>query len=190
MVDMARVRTVWTGVEGSPYYSNLYFLNVEDSSDAQTVIDLVAAYMDDLSDTWDNNLSAFTEPDVAIIDSVSGEIQQIFTGTGATSVGAVAGDILPASSQLLIRMLTDSYVGGRRIRGRMFVPSQAEANSTVGKPTGALTAGVAVFAEDLRAAAAAAIHGWVVWSRKNGTAPPVTAVSVWDQWAVLRSRRD
>jgi hypothetical protein len=179
-----------TGVAGSPYYSNLYFTGVATVEQAQDVVDNTEAFWDGLADSMMNTIVGVVQADVALIDEVSGDITGVLTTTGGSFTGSVAGDMLPPASQGLLRLFTNTFVGGRRIRGRVFLPAQAEANSTLGKPSGAWVTAQQSILNTFIAAGITDGSELVIWSRKNGVAPLVAVGSPWDQWAVLRSRRD
>ena len=189
MVSMARVRTVWTGVAGSPFYSNSYFVAGEDAVlDPQGDADSVVNFLTNIVPELKGGLVATVQPEVAIVDSVSGDI----TGFVAVDVDPLtftnAGNALPWMTQMLVQLSTGTVAGGRRVRGRFNLPGCVESsNQDGGTPDPALRNGV-------RDAYAAQMLGGpdthVVWSRKNGVAAEVTGVAVWTQWATLRSRRD
>jgi hypothetical protein len=157
---------------------------------AQEVLDLVSEFFNDLESTIISTCTWQSEGDVALIDEGTGSLIGNLSGTGGSGVGTVSGDPMPWANQGLLRLLTDTYVSGRRLRGRFFVPAQVEANSTLGVPIGAYVTGLNAIAQTLIDDSNTASSEWCVWSRKNGVAAPITAPDTWGQWAVLRSRRD
>lgn len=188
-MTIQRVRVVWTGVAGSPYYTNLYFGTGEDAvGDPQGDVDAVEDFLTNIVPELLNPLHAEVVPEVALINEVTGDITGFvpvnITGKNFTN----AGEALPRMTQMLLRLRTGTVAGGRRVQGRVFIPGMPEsANLADGRPNGALTAGIrdAFIAQVL-----AAPDPLVVWSRKNGVAAEVGAVTAWSEWAVLRSRRD
>lgn len=185
MADLYRVQTVFTGVAGAPYYNTLHFLASAGSAsqaaaDAAGFWGVVDAYISS-GCTWD------LDTDVEVIDDVTGNIQNVVQVTAASGTGGSSADMLPPATQALIRWRTGSFIGGREIRGKTFVPAMTETNSTSGQPVSAMLTGIDN--------AALALYGspnsqLVVYSRKNGQYASVTAASTWAQFAVLRSRRD
>jgi hypothetical protein len=136
---------------------------------------------------WNENCSWKIQDIVDEIDPVTGNILSSSSVTGATGEGSASQDPVPPATQLLIQLRTGVRVGGREIRGRMFIPFWNEGvNTNQGRPDNAVVASV-------QGAMTALIDDGstdlVVWSRKNGRWEDVVAVSVWDQWAVLRDRR-
>lgn len=164
---------------------------------AQGAIDAVDDFWNAMLATMAAAISYSVLPEVTTIDVSTGEATAVETGTGQTRTGYAAGDVLPPATQGLIRWTTGVFIGGRQIRGRTFIPAQLEANSSAaGAPAGTLVTAAA--------AAITALNGstevFCIYSRpqKNsagsiiraGQAAAVNAGSLWDQFAVLRSRRD
>lgn len=189
MATLGRIRTVWGGVAGSPYYSNLWFLTdaggagMEDSCDAWT------AWIDSLSVNFNTLMTFVVEPDVPLIDSTTG----ILTGSTTITPNAVdldgGGDVLPPATQGLVRWTTGAVFAGRRLRGRLFLPGMLEANSTAaGDPSGALVASVNSSVATFIAACDQA--PLVVYSPTHNGFASVDSGNMWIKWASLRSRRD
>jgi len=186
---LGRIRTVWGGVAGSPYYTNLWFLTdaggagMEDSCDAWT------AWMDSLSVVMANNMTMQVEPDVPLIDSATGGL----VGSTVITPNAVdldgGGDLLPPTTQALIRWTTSLVVAGRRLRGRFFMPGMLEANNDPsGVPSGSLVASVNSSAATFIAACDQA--PLVVYGPTHHAFAEVDGGNMWTKWASLRSRRD
>lgn len=184
---MARVRTVWTGVPGTPYYSNHYF-DVATLPDVVLAVDSVRSMWDDQAPSMINDLSAQIESEVPVIDPATGDMTSVFNVPQVPPVvGTNTGQPLPPFTQLLMTVTTETILGGRRIRGRFFWPGwPEEVNVDPGVP-----------GLDLRNAARNAADTLIandpplmVWSRKNGVAVQATGISAGEQWSVLRSRRD
>lgn len=184
---MLRVRGLWTGVAGSPYYTNLYFAGAsqQEAQDAATGMQAaINAFRNSLSD----DIIFAVQPEVAVIDPASGNTTAVLTVSGGVTQGSQEGGLLPRATQMLVRLATPSYFAGRNVRGHSFVPGfTVQANGADGRP-------VASYRESVRAGYATLVGGstpaLVVYSRKNGNFAQVTGVAVSDEWAVLRSRRD
>jgi len=191
------VRTVFSGVGGSPFYSNIYFLNATGANQAASVIAIVKAFWTTLQPTMLPTMPYVVEADVPVINEVDGKITAIHTGTAQPGTTTGTGDVLPMASQLLAKLSTNGFVNGRRVRGRIFIPAQLEANNVNGRPAAALLT-------TLNGALTTMIGGAQqvsVWSRpytdplgvkpsRPGSQYAVTAGTGWTEWAVLRSRRD
>jgi hypothetical protein len=199
-MSLVRVQTLWTGVGGSPYYTNLYALGP-----------LATNNGNDLATAWrtflDTTKSYYVIPVVAQIDSELLEFDEtngIVTGAGTTTQAAVTatgtGDALPPANQGLIRWTTAGIVHNRRVRGRTFLPSMLEANSTAaGIPSSTITSGVNGAITTFLATMSSRMRIWAQPLEgstnpnnpdRAGSAHAVTGGSLAPYWAVLRSRRD
>lgn len=186
-MGLIRIRSVWTGVAGSPYYTNQFF-SASNSAEAQDAMDAVLTLWNVFTNYLRTPLRVDAEPFVPSINVATGAIvggYDLDPGTGVQFTSS--GDLLPPATQMLIRETTGVYAGGRQIRGRSYMPGWGEGansvNGTVDTATRTLVQGAF---NDLLGGSAVP----VVYSPKNGQAEPITAYSVWEQWSVLRSRRD
>lgn len=138
-----------------------------------------------------NTLQMIVDGTMEIVDVESGQVTGLATTDTVTITGANNQDPLPKASQGLLRLRTGDFIGGRERRGRIFVPGLLEANNDAGQVGTSLrnalnTAGEILTATDF----------FAVYSRPAPDAPGsgafslVASVDCWDQWAVLRSRRD
>jgi hypothetical protein len=181
------LRSVWAGVAGAPYYTTLRAFHGNDLT------------AEAFSDAWDTALTAravdfpsfmsvVIQPELRLIDSVTGDLIGTEVTTGNTFAGSSSGDPLPRASQALIKWSTSQIVAGRRLRGRTFLPTVIESfNTSAGKVDASL---ISAWATVLSSFITACQGELCVWSRTHGTVASVTAGVLWDEWAVLRSRRD
>lgn len=128
------------------------------------------------------------------IEETTGEIVNQVAGSAPGSI-TVSGssDNLPFQTQGLIRFQTGTFIGGRKLQGRMFIPYQKEAgNDTGGTPTSTLVAQYNTAAALLGTTVVTAMSQRV-WSRpqpgRPGLSAPVIARQASGTWAVLKSRR-
>ena len=130
---------------------------------------------------------------IAVEDS-TGVLTGSFAGTQPASVtGTAAGDPLPYQTQGLLRLFTSTVVGGRRLRGRLFVPAPPESLSTSGSgPTTAYQTSVDAGGDSMLVTITTPSDP-VVWHRPvggaGGSSGLVTSTAASPTWAVLRSRR-
>lgn len=185
MTNLYRIKTVFTGLAGSPYLNTMYFREID--STAQQAADRAAAFWNSADSLMHTDLTWDTEADVEVIDDTSGNIVRVDNTTPSSGAGGLTADVLPMATQGLIRLRTGSFVGGREIRGKIFVPGLTESASTAGQPNASAVTTLETAATALIAAGGANL---VVYSRKNGTYAEVVSSSMWTQFAVLRSRRD
>lgn len=182
---MWRVRTVFTGVQGSPWVNTAYFdQSTGTPGDAVTAVATFWGVVDGLID---NEVDWATQSDVETVDEDTGNVTAVTQVTPQTGTGAVSGDALPFATQALIKWRTGLYIGGREVRGRWFIPGLTETACDNGRLSSAAAATIQ-----------GAVNGYVasvgvdpvIWSRVHGVAPNIDTGTVWTEFAVLRSRRD
>lgn len=184
---LTRVRTVWTGVPGTPWYSNHYF--DVDAGDAQTCTDAIIDFWSDTKAAQSSLVNWTVENSVTVLNPANGQPTDVITTVGATDNGDGSGDMVTRASQILISWRTGVFLAGRELRGKTFVP--AVVSSTIDGDGGVESAVVVQFLGYADALLTTPGHpNLQVWSRKNGTVTPVSSVQVSTEWAVLRSRRD
>lgn len=187
MVVINQHQAVWSGVAGSPYYSSVFQLDGAGGT-AQEFSTAWATFCHSLVGTMVNELTVTINTDVPQIESTTGELVGAVSVDFATFTGTQETDALPPSTQGLLRWGTGAVIGGRRLRGRMFIPGAEEANNLpVGRPTGTYVAAINTFANTFRTTVGSE---FVIYSRTHRQVAVVTSHNCWNQWAVLRSRRD
>lgn len=184
---MLRVRSVLTGVAGSPAYLNHYFVGDDDAAEAQTAVTDVLAFWAALDGLMDNAVTITVEGEVPHLSASTGDIDGIFSVTGGTQQGDSAGLSLPTASQGLIQYATGLWTSGRRLTGRSFIPYLTADNLDADGTPGASTIAALITAGEILRDSDA---GFVVWSRTHGVASAVLDVTSPNYFAVLRSRRD
>ena len=127
------------------------------------------------------------------VEETTGQIVGQFTAAGVPNVnGSGGGERLPYQTQGLLRLSTAAFIGGRRLKGRQFIPLPAENDSTSGQPSGAYLSGLQTAANLLGTTIVTGISQRV-WHRPGpggaGLSAVVTARTTSPTWAVLRSRR-
>jgi hypothetical protein len=191
---MLRVRTTWTSPQGGPYLSTHYFTGASDVA-AQDAVDALVTFWQAVDAGIMNTYTWTVLPEVAHIDEDDGKILNLYPVTGDSAPGAVtSGTQLPPSNQVLVRWHTQAYIDGRNVRGRTFIPGVPTANNQAGKFN---SGSAAIFDTAAEALISDAGSELVVWRRPNpaaettaGQAIPVSAASVWLDFAILRRRRD
>lgn len=187
MATVARVRMLFTGVAGTPGYLNLYF-----DADTSTAGAYQAATLDALVDFIDHvgtGCVVTAVNPIPIIDVATGAVVDVAVGAGGNFTFTGGTDLLPLATNGLARHHTGVFIGGRELRGRSFLPYPVESQSDLGKPSaGYITALNSLFStlQDVSHANGA----FVVYSPTHHQMAAVTGSDAWNQWAVLRSRRD
>jgi hypothetical protein len=181
-----RVRTNFTGPQGSPWVSTIYGDGIS-QVEAEAQVLSIGTFWGAVDALMNNDVDWATEAEVERVNVATGDVEAVFVTTPQTGTGALVTELLPLVAQAVVRWRTGVFVGGREIRGRTFIPGLTEAANTGGSVTPANAA-------TIQAAAQAMIDDvtWemVVWSRTHAQAPEVATASVWSQFSYLGSRRD
>lgn len=197
---MLRVRTLWTGVAGTPWYTNMYFEGLN-SADALAVSGRVNTWLNAVRAYVATGIKAEISPEVFQIDPADATVEGIYTVPTAGYFGNSAGEMLPPANQVNIRLLSSGIVDNRRVRGHIYLPGTTEANALSGVTD-------SVIRNALNAATTTLIgvapgQQMAVWNRPRIFNPPVqplparagqifiaTSASTQNNYSVLRSRRD
>lgn len=187
MLGMMRLRWVWTGVAGTPWYTNLYVAG-DSLGEAQAQADLQQDFFTGFSFQLSSNITIALDPFVPVVDASDGQIQAGYTvNTPPAVTGQEGGDMLPRQANSLTTFSTGVYVGGRQIKGKCFLGGYTVASSD----------GDGHYDETRRNAVELQWQTYidggstlVVWSKKNGASAAVTDATVAQQWATINSRRD
>lgn len=184
---LLRLSTTWTGSAGSPYFTQSYFQGAGDAAHASgavtalwTLIGAMATYIDDA-------LVASISGDAEIIDVSNGQITSVVSVTGAVNAGSATGDALPPLVQGLARFNTGTYINGRQLKGRMFIPGMMEANNTV---VGLPSAGMIGAINTALASYIGHASDPSVFSDTHHAASSISSATLSPKWSYLRTRRD
>lgn len=200
---MLRVRTLLTGVAGSPWYVNTYHFG-SDQADADNATARVRVFWDTIKAKIVSGVTIQVQTDVADVAEVDGEITTYLSSPTLPVTATGSGLPLPFSNQALVRLGTDAVARGRRVQGRLLIPGYVTGESTfTGTPTAGSISSTNAAAAPLRTPGGTGALG--VWHRplytpSVGSLPPVlidpgqfhpaTSAIMQPKWAVLRSRRD
>jgi len=187
MANMYRIRTVHTGVAGSPFYTNMFFASDGTLPTAQDCVNAVDTFWDGLNLRLTSAMTGVIGPGTTEIDAVTG--QPVFVQPTTQAVQSYANTVeqLPHFTQGLIRWNTGVFNNGRQIIGHTFIPGFCEDHNTaIGTPTAAAIASMQNAADALIADSG---NIMVVYSRVNASPAVVTSASVSGNWGILASRR-
>jgi hypothetical protein len=188
---------LFSGVPGTPWYSNQYFNNSIAGDNSAAAVAAVNNFWTAMRGAISDNVSWTVQGDVAQIDEASGDLVGVQNVTSLTNTGASIDEELPFHTQALVTLNTNRFIHSRRLRGRVFIPGLGEANNFAGLPSSTLRAALDAAMEVMIADPNAPL---VVYSRpfagteKNparlGSFGNVESADVSPRWAVMRSRRD
>lgn len=183
----ARYRVAWTSSAVTGLAVSTVYSDALTQATAEVFGDALQAFVNQtVAEVGGASLSGVVQPIVDLIDPATGAILSQVTVSPPAAGVAGATDVGSKASQALIRFRTSTYVNGRRLQGRMFVPAVKKTAIT---PNGDL-AGAYVTAINTAGATLLAANQGVVWSRTHGSQALWTSVSATSTLAVLRSRRD
>lgn len=183
MAELYRITTEFRGVSGSPYFSTLY-ANKNFSTTAAVMGGIVGNFWDKVKAELWTGMEAEVLPEVDIVEDTTGLTTGVETWAGQTIAFENTTGVLPWTSQGLCRFRTGTYIGGRELRGRMFIPGFTENHSDLGKPVAATLTAWNGFVQDF------VENGFVIFSPTHLTSSEIVSASMWSEWAILRSRRD
>ena len=151
----------------------------------------LADFLDTCSTSLDDNVSWNIRPVGREMDDVTGALTADWgDATVQSGGGANAGDVVPDASQILVRWNTSTIINSRFVRGRTFIPGASTAAVDEGNLLAANVLAITVGAQALIASA----NAFGVWHRPvdglGGDFSVATTTSVWDEFAVLRQRRN
>lgn len=187
MATLARARCVWTGVDGSPWYTNMFF--ALEPGQEQDAVDTLTYFVSGVQLYVQSAVTWTVEDLVTFINPGTGMPIGAALANGSTGAGGNSGQMLSRSSQGLIRWNTGAYPAGRQIVGHTYIPGLAEAaNGDNGRMLEATRASLESIANATITTPGNATP--VVYSRKNRQGYAAQNAQCWREFAVLRSRRD
>lgn len=189
---MLRVRVAWTG-PSSPLLSTHYFLPASETvTTATACFTAVATFWNSARAHISDNLAYVVQQQVDQLDLLGNLTGSFVATNSAAASGQDTGDELPFQTQGLVAWTTNTFLNGRRLIGRSFIPGPTEQRNAQGAPDSTyLTTMNAAGA----AYAATATVVPVVWQDKHDEIPPsgstgvITGGVARGAWKVLRSRR-
>lgn len=188
MATIRKITTTWAGLAGTPHMSTMYFTHV--AGNAQAIVDEVHEFWQDLTAHIDGSLTHTVEGSTELIDDTTGLLVGIDQVTSQVAASSGAGNACPPATQGLINWRTNTFVNGRALRGKTYIPGPIVTSATAdGRPN-------TTYLALLNTAAAALIAETSgpgplrVFSRTHLTSATVVSADRYSDFAVLRSRRD
>lgn len=201
MSIICRTRVELTGWSGAPGVNTWYWVTpvspgVPSTTHVDDIHDEISAYYDGVTSILKPGVTWRIDPVVQYLNDTDGEVQGIVTQTGDVHTfesTATSGNESPAV-QVLLRFNTSDYIGGRNVKGRLFIGPLSD--SAVSED-GTLRTDVAETLDDLLVAPTSGLGArLIVWHRPssssstNGQYCDVTSALHQEKLAILRSRRD
>lgn len=180
--------TDWTTASGGGKASVMFFDRLGDVAQQRLALRSFWQSMDNLltpANTWS------IRTDGRDLDDETGILVEAWDdGTPYTGTGAVTGEPVADSTQILIRWATSTIFGGRFVKGRTFVPGCVVGNLDDGN----LSSAAVTVANSAANQLLLDTSDFGVWSRpqpdRAGLFATATGASCWNELAVLRRRRN
>jgi hypothetical protein len=202
--NIFQVTWTWTGFQGAPGYTNLFFLSSNgDATEASNVVTKSTVLWTGLKPVLPTAVNITMSEDIRLIDDQTGDLRNSFTYAGSPVVGGSAGaGAYSGPSGAVIRWITGQVHGKHLLVGRTFVvPMIGSAFGPTGQLASATVTTLATAADAMRTAPGPAFG---IWGRPRaaktvggitrpaliGAWHPATSEAVPNKAAVLRSRRD
>ena len=189
MPSLYEIKTLWTA-ENSPGGETIMYFR-----DGTATLDSLRGRLEqmwaDCAVRFDNQTTWTIAQSGNIVDEATGTlVDEWASGTPYSGAGSSSGQPVPNQAQLLIRWNPQVIIGGRRLKGRTYVPGLGSLSMDGGQ----VIAGVIT---DFQTAAQDFVDDcngqFVVWHRPTGgtggQAASVVTASVWEEWSVQRRRR-
>lgn len=183
-----QLRVFWTAAGGAGGETALHFDTGADNADINTT---VQAFLTAIRSALANTTSAVADSVIRTLNSASGVLEaEEPNASPANIVGNGGTNAVPNAAQGLIRLRTGDVVGGRLLKGRIYIPGMT---SSAMSPAGELTFAAVSTLTAGGAALQANPGGIYVWHRPvngvGGLSGIVTSASAWSEFAVQRRRR-
>lgn len=189
-MGLYRVRTTFTGLGGSPYLmTNWFWDSTSSQANAAAAVTKATNFVAAGAARISNLVTWATQSNVDEFD-LSGELTSFWTVSqaGMNGAGTQTGEPLPTANNGLLRLETGVVLGGKRFRGRLFLPAPTETNNGIsGAPDSAYRTSWNTALTSLLAAGAPTA---CVWSRRYAAQATIVSGATQSYWAILRSRRD
>jgi len=199
MTQIGRLKINWTGFIGAPGFTNLYFRDFSEGELTQAMADGFTAKTDIWLDAWVSSLpstvSILVDPTVDVVNAENGELESFMTVSPDTSRTGTGAGTYAAPAGACVNWSTNGVENGRRVRGRTFmVPLTSAATATDGTINtanlNALRTATATFIDPTGTGDLGVWHRPTATGANDGAWYFVTAFTLPDRVAVLRSRRD
>lgn len=184
-----RIRVVWAG-PSAPLVSTHVALDLDagtiTGTDAHDFHVAVATFWNSVRTVIVNDLSYVVVPVVDVIDNDGNITGRVSASNTAAAAGTVTTEASPYQTQGLVSWSTGSFVEGREIVGRTFIPGVPEAFSNDSAPD---SSWITTVQNAANAYVGTTTCHVAVLSRQHHQITSIIGATARNQWKVLRSRR-
>lgn len=184
MTDLVRV--TFTGGPSGDWLSTFRIDRLLGGT-AQNSVDTVRDFWSALSGALWAGLQAHVSGTVEVVDPSSGAPTGIDNATTRNITFTNGADALPFQTQAVVYWNTGTWISGRQVRGRTFVPGWCESSNT---PGGGMDPSVVTVLGTAAASITSALTCTPgVYSKTHHNMFPIVGSTIPQKWAVLRTRR-
>lgn len=195
MPSLYRIRMLWTGFQGAPGYTNLYYTTQSPSdSEATTVAAGAKAAFTLIAAHLPVDVTITADTDVQVEDSATSKVTGHITVSVSGSVTGTATDAYSAPSGAAVTWHTGQFFNGREVRGRTYIvplvgydPDGTLSATTI---TALRSFGDQLITDSSTESPYFTVRSPASQAAAGGSTNRVQSAQITDKAAVLRSRRD
>lgn len=154
---------------------------------AQQAMNAVVAFWAAIAPKIQESVQIQPEADVAFVDETTGDTTGYTTVTPTADTGGTAQANTSRSTQGILQLRTGTFIGGKEVRGKLFIPGVPAGEVSNGMPAASY---ITALQNGGNALVADANSIWVVYSRVHHDSYPVASTTSPTYFGELRSRRD
>jgi hypothetical protein len=182
-----KVDVLWTGLAGGPYYTQFFFGH--EPSQATPIAAALRTTLFGFNVRLMSPMIAAIQPEQVVIDTATGKPTATEVAAAQTDVAfGGTGTTLPTVDQVVMRLKTAVFNGGRRLQGRIFLPGIPSGGNNLGRLDSVYKSSFDASFGNL-ITNTATIGKFAVWSRKNHMWASVESATAWSEFGIMRSRR-
>lgn len=201
MPSVYRVRSLWSGFQGSPGYTNLHFLDLTTDAARNAAGAATKAFFTAIANNLITTWSVSVQSEVTEWDQATGQLLGAvnMTTPPTPQAGTAAAGPFAGGSGACVTWKTGSIYNGRRVIGRTFLVPLFNCFDSDGTLNSTAITAITTAATGLIGASGAELAVWAKTFVQQGDPPkpvqiggqafPVTSHVVKDMASQLRSRR-
>lgn len=178
-----RMQVVSTGYLGAPGY-NTFYSTGSSLAAAEELAGAVSDYFTALQDNFSSTTAYSFFGEVEAFNPASGQTTGIEVVDTWVRNGTGGTDELPGGTALVVQYRTGIYLNGREVRGRHYLSGLGAIADGDGEVVSSALTDIATAGAILIAAEGG------VYSPTNGIVAQIVAVTGWNRFGLIRSRRD
>lgn len=193
-VSLYRFRTLWTGFQGAPGYTNMFFAtDTVTTGEATSLAASIRTFWLGVANLIPSDITLQIQADVQLQDAATSKVNGSLTIAQPAAVTPLGSGAYSAPTGASMTWHTGIFFNGREIKGRTYLVPLI---GTAYEADGTLTASAQSSMSDAGSALITAtgikfvVRSPASQAASGGAAAHIASVAVKDTAAVLRSRRD